>query len=455
MIYKDNSFLGSESDFISNHPKIHKNLINRTLKKLVCDNSILLIDSNSNGPSSLDTSSKIFESVDGKIFSGNVLGILGIEDELISLKSRFSSENDDFFTYYLLEKVLGYKVIGLQSGISYESAVYSLLEYIFPIYLDEAMRKGIYKEYVRVSYNDKNIRGSIDVNRHLKQNIPFQGNFSYSTREISYDNDVTQLIRHTIEHLKNEDVSITKRMQDNPQTKKNIDEIIYYTSTYSKSNKQKVIQRNMNKVISHAYFHEYRFLQKICLLILSNKKHTPFNSKNLKYGILFDISWLWEEYVALLLEDKFIHPQNRTGFLKQYLFRNQNDVYKKLIYPDFIGTKQYDNIVADAKYKPEKNIKSSDYHQLLSYMFRFNRNIGFFIHPKKKTNITKTTEELILLDGVGLDLKERSPQIRIQNLKFNIPQNNYSNYTEFSELMKIEEQKFLDKLDNFSFKACY
>ena len=64
------------------------------------------------------------------------------------------------------------------------------------------MRKGIYKIYVRNEYNDSNVKGTIDINRHIKMNTPFLGNISYSQREFSYENYVIQLIRHTIEFIK-------------------------------------------------------------------------------------------------------------------------------------------------------------------------------------------------------------------------------------------------------------
>ena len=44
----------------------------------------------------------------------------------------------------------------------------------------------------------------IDVGNHLKKNLPFTGNIAYTTREFTYDNPMMQLIRHTIEYIKNQ-----------------------------------------------------------------------------------------------------------------------------------------------------------------------------------------------------------------------------------------------------------
>ena len=44
---------------------------------------------------------------------------------------------------------------------------------MFPFYLKKALRQGLYKEYHKQNYNDSNVRGTIDINRHLGKNIPF------------------------------------------------------------------------------------------------------------------------------------------------------------------------------------------------------------------------------------------------------------------------------------------
>lgn len=72
---------------------------------------------------------------------------------------------------------------------------------MFPKFLNEALSQGLYKEYKRNEYNDANVRGTIDINRHLRSNMPFNGRVAYRTREFSHDNHVTELIRHTIDYI--------------------------------------------------------------------------------------------------------------------------------------------------------------------------------------------------------------------------------------------------------------
>ena len=133
--------------------------------------------------------------------TGNIAGFIGINGLSLSIHSRFSKDDaEDFFLHYMLNKELGINVVDLQHGIR-DGAVFDFLIYLFPKLLNEALAQGLYKAYRRNEYNDGNIKGAIGINRHLKSNMPFQGKVAYHTREFSYDNHVTELIRHTIEYV--------------------------------------------------------------------------------------------------------------------------------------------------------------------------------------------------------------------------------------------------------------
>ncbi|WP_032506463.1 5-methylcytosine restriction system specificity protein McrC, partial [Streptococcus mutans] len=61
------------------------------------------------------------------------------------------------------------------------------------------------------------------------------------------------------------------------------------------------------------YYHEYGKLQQLCLMILHQTKHGLNQSQQKIHGLLFDVAWLWEEYLATLLGEDFEHPQNKAS----------------------------------------------------------------------------------------------------------------------------------------------
>ena len=207
--------------------------------------------------------------------TGNMSGFIGMNGQSVSIHSRFSTNTEDFFLHYMLQKVLCINVVNLSHGTANEK-IFNFLLYLFPKLLKDALTQGVYKEYQRNEYNDANVRGTIDINRHLKTNLPFNGRIAYRTREFSYDNHVTELIRHTIEYIGKS--SFGKILLENDaETHANVAQIISATPSYSRQEREKVIKSN-SKIVNHPYYFRYTPLQRLCLRIL---RHENLNSATL------------------------------------------------------------------------------------------------------------------------------------------------------------------------------
>ena len=375
----------------------------------------------------------ILQERDDAICSGNVMGFLGYGDERLIIESRFSGDNDDYFFRYLLSKVLDFpNIVELQTDANHNDRLFNFLLFLFPYYLKVAMRKGIFKEYVRRRYNDGHVRGTIEVARHIERNTPFVGNVAYSQREFSYDNHLMELIRHTIEFIKR------KPYGNNllARVKEEVSLVMEATPRYEQCGRQKIIEANKKSPIRHAYFREYLALQRLCLLILQNRKHQIGAGSKQIYGILFDGSWLWEEYVNSLIGEKFYHPLNKGGRGAQRLFGGNVG----LIYPDFISRDCEARIIADAKYKPLDNIGNKDYLQLLAYMFRFESKKGYYLYPE-----AKESEDLKLWLNKGSTYEgnvKRREDIIVTKHGLKIPIEAIS-YEDFLSRMEANESEFL------------
>src|SRR5574344_2057825 len=176
-------------------------------KDLCTENPDLIIFSNDekiDGFESNDSYILKFRDTNGKkyIETSNLMGFFGSGSLLIRIKSRFSPNDDkDLFLHYMLNKVFHFNFIKWETSCG-NTSVFDFLLLCFPYYLKKACKKGLFKQYVHREYNDANVRGVINVNRHIRKNIPFAGKIAYRTREFSTDNPVTQLIRHTIEYIR-------------------------------------------------------------------------------------------------------------------------------------------------------------------------------------------------------------------------------------------------------------
>ena len=424
----DNQHRIAKEDFVAEYPNLSQALLDRTLDNLSREDSIFIFPNDLKHSPDLDKDQKIFETVNQETKTGNVIGFLGCGQERLTISSRFSDKSNDHFLHYLLQKVLNINLTSLDVGLSPEDKLYQLLIYLFPKYLQAALRKGFYKEYQRFSHNDSHVKGVIDVGNHLKRNVPFMGNIAYTTREFTYDNPLMQLIRHTIEYIKNQK-NFGVLLDSN---RENITEITRVTSAYKLADRAKIIRMNKIKPIRHAYFREYRKLQELCLMILSQEKHGLGDQEQKIHGILFDVSWLWEEYIYTLLPKVFIHPRNKDKTDGISVFSNR----ERKVFPDFYHKEL--KIVLDAKYKEleftEKGINREDLFQLISYSYILKAEKGGLVFPSKHKVVDN---EIGKLAGYGALLKKLSIQI---------PQKT-SSYNEFCEMMESSEEIFKRNID--------
>ena len=387
---------------------------------------------------------------DGKtidsVTTNNVVGFIGKSNTDIRIHSRFAFSNDnDFFLYYMLEKVMAINTFSLSSSVK-EPEVFDFLLFFFPRLLKDALSQGMYKKYVYHEYNDANIRGVVDVNRHIRLNIPANGKIAYRTREFSYDNSVTQLIRHTIEFIRRKQFGKAV-LHNDPDTEGCVQQIIQATPIFQPQQRQAIINENLRPVI-HPYYTKYAALQNLCLRILRYEKLSYGNDSNNKiHGLLIDAAWLWEEYIGQVLSENTDIKHYTRKNSHYHLFKDKDGAFQKII-PDYYDG---DKIVADAKYIPLNRSRDLDaeraapiYYKTIMYMYRFNTKKGYLFHPirQNESEGKKALSETFEIDGrsdcsltkIGLVIDEES-----------------KNYSEFREEMKRRETAFQQEIYKYAY----
>ena len=296
------------------------------------------------------------------------------------------------------------------------------MTFYYTIYL-KALNQGLYKKYKRVEYNDSKVKGVINLSKQIKYNMPFNGRIYYTAREYSFDNEITQLIRHTIEYLKTEEIFREFISNTSKELKEYINKIIHATPSYNKRERFFIINKNLKK-LSHPYFYEYEPLRRVCIKILKKETFKYDTEKDKVYGILFDGAYLWEEYLATVLRG-VIHSENKSSKNGINLLSNNWRVY-----PDFYKKNE---IVLDAKYKrlDGNNIGSEDKHQIVSYAYTLNAKRAYFIYPSSQLESSK--------NEIG---KLKNIDCEVGTFSFAIP-SEYNSFVDF--IYQIEKSEYLLK----------
>jgi len=174
-------------------------IANRSLIDLQSEHPDLLVFPQALGQYHDDVEkSHIFSLDEEHLTTYNLMGFVGRNSSQLTISSRFAKDdNNDYFLHYMLQKVFSINLLKFDQTPNKEN-IWDFLLYLFPYYLKQAYSQGIYKAYIKEKYNDSNVRGSIDIKRHVLKNRPFMGKVAYTTREHSFNNHLTQLVRHTI-----------------------------------------------------------------------------------------------------------------------------------------------------------------------------------------------------------------------------------------------------------------
>lgn len=374
-------------------------------------------------------------SEDNQLQTNSIVGFVGRNKTQLSIHSRFAENNqDDYFLHYMLQKVAKINFLNLQHTLS-DDSVFDFLLYLFPSYLKKASAEGICKQYKTHKCNDANVRGAIDVSRHIQSNVPFNGKIAYTTREYCCDNSITQLVRHTIEYIVKQENGAAILSIDE-QTKEAVSLIKSVTPSYQPKELRSVINKN-TLPINHPYFINYAPLQRLCIQILRHEEMKYGHEDDEVYGVLIDAAWLWEEYLDVVLQGRYVHYKKDEG-KRFYLFEN----FQQII-PDYLSLDK--RVVADAKYIPLNKEKyygeekaTSIYYKTITYMYRFcsKKAYLFYPHPDEeaKAVICKIKSEQEGTNG-GVIIK--------QGLR--IPSGSTS-FMDFSIKMRLSEERFLAEI---------
>lgn len=400
-------------------------LLNRDLASLDKENFIIFPQQVSQS-ADLDSDKLIFQSRNGKTWTGNIVGVLSDGEDELAIHSRFTNQltKDDFFLRYMLQRVLHYNVTENKLASSSQQSYYDLLVFLFPYYLNKAVGKGLYKEYVKQQYNDTNVKGAIDISQQIRSNIPFVGKVAYRTREFRYDNPLTQLVRHTIEKIQKEYPFL---LQENKKSRENVRLLRQEAASYSPLKRLDVLQENLLNPVRHSYFEAYSSLQRICIQILSEEKAGFGNDDQQVHGIVIDVAWLWEEYIDKVTGWK--HYGRKRDLATMHLFKQPKSSPR---YPDFVDK----GIPIDTKYKRKIDTRN-DYNQLTTYLHILSeipaeKRRGGFLQPTDDWHSkAQGYEKIGTLSGLGGELF---------TYRFYIPQTAESYELFVEEIHKIEKR---------------
>ena len=326
---------------------------------------------------------------------------------VVNIHSRFDMDHRSQFLMYVFEKAFSargriYEDMDIEGRQEFSWDYLLLL--IFLRQLHDAMKKGMFRQYREYEYNNSNVRGRIDVARHIRENLMLSnGKIAYTTREYTVDNIVNILILKAYDCLDKKYHSVLRELTARDETvKKGIQLLRTEIESWKDISNQQVLKATGKKIVQSVY-RNYEPLRRTAIAILRRLGINNFvNGAQSTSGLLINMPGLWEQF---LYKEVFSKLTGETGNYEQKSYPILGGARE--LKPDFLLEKQ--RIVFDAKYKKHwgeavysggtwKDARE-DVFQIITYMHVFDCAYGGAIFPIEEMaglNLTEVERPIVL-----------------------------------------------------------
>lgn len=321
--------------------------------------------------------------------SNKYVGVIHFENQTINLlpkifydTSNEATENDvkviNTHVLWWLSYCRKLKFPNYHTGLGNEQAdFFEILIYLFSKYTKELLSSSIYQKYVEVESELSFVKGRIDFNSYVTNNLSKGRHHKVSCVYDSFemDNNFNQCIKQVAKLL----VSATK----DSQNKRNLYDILFLLDEVSDV---AISAEECKKILFNPMFTSFETVRDYCVLFLENS--VSFNYKNsLKlFAFLLPMEYVFEDFIFGFI-DKEIEGVKPYGQVKNTFL----DTEKKFnLRPDLVLKAGDKKFIADTKYKmvyadvndPKKGISQNDLYQMVAYAIRFNTTDIKLFYPK-------------------------------------------------------------------------
>ena len=322
----------------------------------------------------------------------NYVGIIKIKNLIIEILPKISLSNDIIkdrkMLIFMLSKCnkLSVDIKELLNSNILNNSLLDILAKVYSKKLLNELQKGLYREYVSKEEALSIIKGKILISKSIKENTINKNKMNCKYDEFTEDNLFNAILKRAINvilfSIKNDDVKKELNIINN---------IFNDVSDIYISNNI-ILNYKLNRMNN-------RFLECFTLakLILLNSSMDKSLGKENGFSILFEMNYLYEEYIGVLLKEVFndtnisINTQEKSRYLLWNTLKERNEIALK---PDIVIYK--DNkpkVIIDTKWKSSsinnREIYSqSDIYQMYAYITTYTECEECILLYPKEENIS-------------------------------------------------------------------
>jgi 5-methylcytosine-specific restriction enzyme subunit McrC len=324
------------------------------------------------------------------------------------------------------------------SGLNSEKAdFFEILIYLFSKYTRELLNSSIYQKYTDVNEELSFVKGRINFNAYLRDNLSKGRNHKISCEYDTFqmDNDFNRCVKYVSKLL----VSITKENQ----SRRYLNDILFILDEVEDIN---VSSDTMKRMKFNPMFSSFETIRDYCVLFLDNS--VSFNYKNdLKlFAFLLPMEYVFEDFIFGFIDKEIDEVKAKSQVGSKHLDVEENFKLK----PDLKLFFDNRSIVADTKYKivyadekdTKKGISQTDLYQVLAYAVRFKVNEIVLYYPNTIHVTDPNNSELSIIDELAENQKIKIRSFQLPIINFDL----FSKDFETGQSLKLDFLKTKEKL---------
>ncbi|MFN7703575.1 MAG: McrC family protein [Chryseotalea sp.] len=259
------------------------------------------------------------------------------------------------------------------SEASLEKRHHSILDLYFELFLNEVQKllhQGLVKKYRNTSGNLPVLKGRLDFNRNIQQNLIHRERF-YTEHQV-YDQN------HLLNQILLRSLVILDRIATSPFIK---DKLARTLLDFPEIKEVHIQKHHFDRIIENRKTVPYYEALKIARMIILNYSPDIKGGGENMLALLFDMNKLWEEYIYRSLlkvkpDDVAINFQNSKTFW-------QSDSLSKAIRPDLVISRGRETFVIDTKWKIINSLKpdDDDLKQIFTYNLYWKSYHSILLYP--------------------------------------------------------------------------
>ena len=324
---------------------------------------------------------RLFKALDrDTILTQCYVGALSFGETRVSIGSRFDG-TQQYFLRYLLERCWNISSVLLAGGLAGTGELCGwLLVCRLAMQLQEAWRKGVFRAYRSLSCYDSQVRGQLDIPRHIRlSGGQDDGRAAYRTREYSPDNPCNRLLLLAFAAARRQYPRLTRRLlQTLPQCGDALRSLQRQIPRWQDSRPRALLEQTRQK-ITHPLHRGYEPARLTARAILRHMG-PELQGDGTVTGVLRDLDKLWEELLAKTLFSALPDPGRQQTVP---ILGGAREIRPDFLLPGLA--------VVDAKYRlswgrtldqdPWEGGVREDVFQVLSYMLALNCPNGAVVFP--------------------------------------------------------------------------